>query len=67
MTNIQESHAKINPLINSLQSSLFDLVEITITKKDGSSIKLGDEYKEEYFHGRSAFAKYLTDNNHNSS
>lgn len=43
------------------------IIEITITKEDGSFIKLGDEYKEEYFHGRSAFAKYLTDNNHNSS
>lgn len=38
------------------------IIEITITKKDGSSVILGDEYKDEYLLGRSAFAKYLNDN-----
>lgn len=43
------------------KSTIDDLVEITITKEDGSHVSLGNEYKQEYFHGRSPYEKYLNE------
>jgi len=42
--------------------TVLDLIAIRIEKSDGSTELLGDEYKEEFLHGRSPFLKYLNKN-----
>lgn len=38
------------------------LLTIRLQREDGTSFFLGNEYKEEFFHGRSPYLKYLNNN-----
>lgn len=40
--------------------TVLDLISIHISTEDGNLISLGDEYKEEFLHGRSPYMKYLS-------
>lgn len=41
---------------------VLDLININIVKEDGTWVPLGDEYKEEFLHGRSPYMKFLNNN-----